>query len=142
MSFQTKSIPSVCPNGSSAQITANDVQLLTEKYNYNQDLLDEINKTQIDSNTQYRKGHYESEQYANLMKWNDRFLFIYYILAIALILILVFSSNQFLLTTYQTAGIAIGLIVYPHVIHYFVNIFQMIYTFIMAFIPKNIYNSI
>lgn len=142
MSFQTKSIPSVCPDGSSAQITANDVQLLTDKYNYNQDLLDEINKTQIDSDTQYRKGYYESEQYENLMKWNTWFLFIYYILAIALILILVFSANQFLLTTYQTAGIAIGLIVYPHVIHYFVNIFRTIYTFIMAFIPNNIYNTI
>ena len=142
MSFQTKSIPNVCPNGPSNVITANDVQLLTDKYNYNQDLLDEINKTRIDSDTQYRKGYYESEQYGNLLSWNTWFLFIYYILAIALILILVFSANQFLLTTYQTAGIAIGLIVYPHVIHYFVNIFQTIYTFIMAFVPKNIYNSI
>lgn len=142
MSFQTKSIPSVCPAGVDKQITANDVQLLTDKYNYNQDLLDEINKTQIDSNTQYRKGYYESEQYENLMKWSTWFLFIYYILAIALILILVFSANQFLLTTYQTAGISLALIVYPHVIHYFVNIFRMIYTFIMAFIPKNIYNTI
>jgi len=142
MSFQTKSIPSVCPDGPSAQITANDVQLLTEKYNYNQDLLDEINKTQIDSDTQYRKGYYESEQYENLMKWSTWFLFIYYILAIALILILVFSKNQFLLTTYQTAGISLGLIFYPHVSHFFFKLFRMIYTFIIAFIPKNIYNTI
>jgi hypothetical protein len=142
MSFQTKSIPSVCPNGDSSAITENDVRLLTDKYNYNQDLLDEINKTQIDSDTQYRKGYYESEQYDNLMKWNAWFLFIYYILAIALILILVFSSNQFLLTTYQTAGISFALILYPHVIHYFVKIIRMMYHFIMAFVPKNIYNSI
>ena len=142
MSFQTKSIPSVCPDGSSAQITANDVKLLTDKYNYNKDLLDEINKTQIDSDTQYRKGYYESEQYENLMKWNTWFLFIYYILAIALILILVFSTNQFLLTTYQTGGISLGLILYPHVIHYVFKIFRTMWTFIMAFIPKNIYNTI
>lgn len=142
MSFQTKSIPNVCPAGVDKQITANDVQLLTDKYNYNQDLLDEINKTQIDSNTQYRKGYYESEQYENLMKWNTWFLFIYYILAIALILILIFSTNQFLLTSYQTAGISLGLIVYPHVIHSVFKIFRTMWTFIMAFIPKNIYNTI
>ena len=141
MSFQTKSIPSVCPDGPSNQITANDVQLLTNKYNYNQDLLDEINKTQIDSNTQYRKGYYESEQYENLMKWNVWLLFIYYILAIALILILVFSSNQFLLTTYQTLGISLALIVYPYVSHFFFNLIRTIYKFLMEFVPKNIYNS-
>ena len=141
MSFQTKSIRAItCPDGE--QITATSVQLLTDKYNYNQDLLDEINKTKIDSDTQYRKGYYESEQYENLMKWNAWFLFIYYILAIALILILVFSTNQFLLTTYQTAGIAIGLMIYPHVIHPIFNILKKMHRFIMEFVPKNIYNSI
>jgi hypothetical protein len=142
MSFQTKSIRAItCPDPA-IPITATDVQLLTDKYNYNQDLLDEINKTKIDSDTQYRKGYYESEQYENLTMWHNRFLFIYYVLAIALILILVFSANTFLLTTYQTAGIAVGLMIYPHVIHFLFNIFKMMHTFIMEFVPKNIYNSI
>jgi hypothetical protein len=142
MPFQTKTIPSVCPDGPDKLITARDVQLLTEKYNYNEDLLDEINKTKIDSDTQYRKGYYESEQYNHLMKWNTLFLFIYYILASTLILILIFSANQFLLTTYQIAGISLALMIYPHVSHFFVKMIRMIYTFIAAFIPKNIYNSI
>ena len=142
MSFQTKSIRAItCPDPA-IPITATDVQLLTDKYNYNQDLLDEINKTKIDSDTQYRKGYYESEQYENLTMWHNRFLFIYYVLAIALILILVFSANQFLLTTYQTAGIAVGLMIYPHIIHFLFNIFKRMHTFIMEFVPKNIYNSI
>ena len=142
MSFQTKSIRAItCPE-SDPPITATDVQLLTDKYNYNQELIDEINKTKIDSDTQYRKGYYQSEQYENLITWHNRFLFIYYILAIALILILVFSANQFLLTTYQTAGIAIGLMIYPLVSHFLFNILKMMYRFIMEFVPKNIYNSI
>ena len=141
MSFQTKSITAVCSDGPDKLITENDVKLLKDKYNYNQSLLDEINKIQIDSNTQYRKGYYESEQYKNLMQWNTWFLFIYYILAIALILILVFSSNQFLLTTYQTLGISLALIVYPYVSHFFFNLIRTIYKFLMEFVPKNIYNS-
>ena len=142
MSFQTKSIRAItCPE-SDPPITATDVQLLTDKYNYNQELIDEINKTKIDSDTQYRKGYYQSEQYENLITWHHRFLFIYYILAIALILILVFSANQFLLTTYQTVGIAIGLMIYPIVSHFLFNILKMMYRFIMEFVPKNIYNSI
>jgi hypothetical protein len=141
MSFQTKSIRAVCSDGPDKLITENDVKLLKDKYNYNQSLLDEIDKIQIDSNTQYRKGYYESEQYKNLMQWNTWFLFIYYILAIALILILVFSANQFLLTTYQTAGISLLLIVYPYISHFFFNLFRMIYKFLMEFVPKNIYNS-
>lgn len=139
MSFQTKSIPAITCDGT---ITQRNVQLLTDKYNYNQDLLDEINKTRIDSDTQYRKGYYESEQYENLTTRYIRLLFIYYVLAIALILILIFSANQFLLTTYQTAGIAVTLMLYPYISHFFFNLFRTIYQFIMAFVPKNIYNSI
>jgi hypothetical protein len=141
MPFQTKSIRAItCPD--EEQITSTSVQLLTDKYNYNQELIDEINKTKIDSDTQYRKGYYESEQYESLTSWYIIFLIVYYILAITLILILVFSANQFLLTTYQTAGIAIGLMLYPIVSHFLFNILKMIYRFIMEFVPKNIYNSI
>jgi hypothetical protein len=141
MSFQTKSIRAIkCPD--EKQITSTSVQLLTDKYNYNQELIDAINKIKIDSDTQYRKGYYESEQYDNLTSWYIRFLIVYYVLAITLILILVFSANQYLLTTYQTTGIAIGLIVYPYVVHFVFNILRMMYIFIMKFVPNNIYNTI
>jgi hypothetical protein len=141
MSFQPKPpIPAIdCPNVK--KIKPKIIQLLTDKYLYNEELTNEISSNKIDSDTQYRKGYYESEQYEKLLSWNKLLLFIYYILAIALVLILFFSPNKFLLTTYQTIGITLALLVYPFVIHYILKPFIFIYRFVIAFFPRSVLST-
>lgn len=142
MSYQLK--PPIakinCPDGNF--IEDQSVQLLTDKYKYNEELTNDIHSHKIDSDTQYRKGYYESEQYGHLLSWHNRLLIMYYLLAIALTLILFFSPNKFLLSTYQLIAITIGLLVYPHVIHYILKPVISIYRIIVSFLPKNVYNSI
>lgn len=142
MSFQPKSpiLPIDCPGRN--LIKENTIQLVTDKYIYNQELTNEINSNKIDSDTQYRKGYYESEQYGHLLSWNKWLLLIYYVLAIALALIMFFSPNKFMLTTYQTIGVVLCLLVYPFVIHPILKPFKSIFHFIVEFFPRSVYNSI
>jgi len=116
-----------------SNISTDNIYFLREKY---QTLADKLS----DTNTTNRKGFYESQQYDNLMIWSFRFYVFYYILAITLILILVFSKNN--LTKQVKGGISVVLLSYPYLIQYIINPLTRIYFFIIGFIPKNIYNNL
>ena len=130
--------PIICPTGGTFQ--QRDITLLTSKYDYIQ--THNIDKNAVDKNTLNRKSFYESQEYDNLLIWELRFMVLYYILAIILILILFISKNQFQLTINQRLLVSLLALIYPLIVNYFIAPMVAVYRFFSSFVPKNVYNSI
>jgi len=132
--------PVICgdPNNRT-NITQPNITDLTAKYKY---IMAMPQMNESDQNTLTRKSFYESQQYENLQGWDRFFIVLYYVLAVILVLVLFISDNQFQLSMYQKGGATCVLLLYPHVINYFIGPIIWVYRFIVGFIPKNVYNSI
>lgn len=121
---------------------SNDINILIEKYEFLQQLTNNLETNQIDTNTLNRKSFYESQQLHHLLWWNRFFYIVYYIFSVILILVLIFSENQFHLTTYSKGAISIVLLIYPEVIGFIHSSILSIYRFFSSFWSKNVYNSL
>jgi hypothetical protein len=121
---------------------SNDINILIEKYEYLQQLTNNLETNKIDTNTLNRKSFYESQQFHHLLWWNWFFFIVYYILSVILILVLFFSENQFHLTTYSKGGISIVLLIYPQLVGFIHSSVLSIYNFFAKFWTKNVYNSL
>ena len=135
--IQCMQTPIVCTGGNS--FTANDITLLTSKYEYVQTL---IKNNTADASTLNRKSFYESQEYDNLLVWDLRLTVLYYILAVILIIILFMTQNQFQLTIKERLFISLLVLIYPHIVNYFITPIIAVYRFFTQFVPKNVYNSI
>lgn len=129
--------------GATADSTPHDdINILIEKYEYLQQLTNNLETNKIDTNTLNRKSFYESQQFHHLLWWNWFFFIVYYILSVILILVLFFSENQFHLTTYSKGGISIVLLIYPQFVGFIHSSVLSIYYFFAKFWTKNVYKSL
>ena len=119
-----------------------DITSLMSKYEYIQTRLNDVDKNAVDKDTLNRKSFYESQEYNNLLVWDLRLTVLYYILAIILILILFIAKNQFQLTINQRLLLSLLVLIYPHIVNYFIAPIIAVYQFFSEFVPKNVYNSI
>ena len=119
-----------------------DINTLIDKYEYLTKLKTNLETNQIDTNTLNRKSYYEATELNRLIQWYGFLYFIYYVLAVVLILVLFLSENQFHLSMYAKGGISIGLLIYPYMVDYILGPFFLLYQFISSFSSKNIYNSL
>ena len=130
--------PIICPAGGT--FLQRDITSITSKYDY---IIQTRNKKNVvDKDTLNRKSFYESQEYNNLLIWELRFMVLYYILAIILILILFISKNQFQLTINQRLLVSLIALIYPLIVNYFIAPMVAVYRFFSSFVPKNVYNSI
>ena len=143
MVFTGKSFkPITCESNGTGATPLDDINILIEKYEYLQQLTNNLETNKIDTNTLNRKSFYESQQFHHLLWWNWFFFIVYYILSVILILVLFFSENQFHLTTYSKGGISIVLLIYPQLVGFIHSSVLSIYNFFAKFWTKNVYNSL
>ena len=96
-----------------------------------------IRDSKGDMLTNDRKSYYEIQEYDNLLKWNNIFLYFYYFCVVIFIVGLVFLPNQF--TIVQKVGFSIIFVIYPFIIDYIMFFLYKIINKIQSYFPKNVY---
>jgi hypothetical protein len=95
--------------------------------------------SRISQNINFRKTHYENQAIQYLYNWNKLLHYIYYFLAIALVISLFLSPNSF--SIFAQVVVAIAVLLYPY---YSVNIVKhamKFYRDIRSLLPINVYTN-
>lgn len=91
----------------------------------------------ISQNVNLRKSHYENQAIQYLYNWNKLLHYIYYFLAISLVIALFLSPNSF--SIFMQVVVAIAVLLYPYYSVYVIKHIMKFYTDIRTLLPINVY---
>jgi len=103
--------------------------------------LDTMKKETLnDISTNNRKSYYEDQEFNDLRWWYIFYLILYLTLVVIYVIVLFITPSE--MTRYKRAGLAVLLGLYVFFADYLAHALITLWTYIMSFLPKNVYLSL
>ena len=96
--------------------------------------------TLYDISTNDRKSYYEDQELNDLRWWYIAYLILYLTLVVIYVIILFVTPSE--MTRYKRAGLALFLGLYVFFADYLAHGLIALWSYIMSFLPKNVYLSL